>query len=239
MRKTFSAFIVSACLLLPVTLARAQTATDQEERSKSAVELNRESLIQFREWQESQTDTALLQKSLETVREAIQADSTYSAAYAHMSYVLNALGDKPGAIAACKKGIELVEDDKGGDYPWLGNLYSVNGQREKALKTYKESILRDPSNSQFYGDTRYYIEQGDFTPEEIEEVLSLSEKHTGYAPLLKEPPRALERCAAAYKSIRGYRDTTTVEIHTVRQGMDNRATMSVPVRFRAAQPSQG
>jgi peroxiredoxin/outer membrane lipoprotein-sorting protein len=46
-----------------------------------------------------------------------------------------------------------------------------------------------------------------------------------------EPPKALARAAAVYQALQGYRDTTSVEIHTVRPGMDNRMTMPMGVAF--------
>ena len=51
-----------------------------------------------------------------------------------------------------------------------------------------------------------------------------------------ELPEELQRAAAAYQALRGYRDTTIVEIHMVRPGMDNR--MTIPVWFAFERPNR-
>lgn len=57
------------------------------------------------------------------------------------------------------------------------------------------------------------------------------ETHADFSVTPIKLPKVLKRCAAVYKSLRGYRDTTTVEIHMVRLGMDNRMTMPVFFAF--------
>ena len=51
-----------------------------------------------------------------------------------------------------------------------------------------------------------------------------------------ELPEELQRAAAAYQTLRGYRDTTIVEIHMVQSGSDNRIT--TPVLFAFERPNR-
>ncbi|MFC1614115.1 tetratricopeptide repeat protein [Gemmatimonadota bacterium] len=135
----------------------------------------------YRKWEELKNTTApaLLGASLDLYRAALIIDSTNYSVHHWISYPLSASGDREGAIAACEKYIESIGDSPNLACAWLGRLYYEDGQKEKALETFKKQILYNTANEMFYKDTMYYLELGGFTPEEIEEVLSLSELHKG------------------------------------------------------------
>ena len=120
----------------------------------------------------------LLRVSLSFYRAALMADSTNYEVHHLISYILSSSGDRKGAIAVCEKFLELIGDTPNVALAWLGSLYCQDGQKEKALEAFKKQLLLDPTNEEFYVDTKLYIGNC-FTPEEIEEVLSLSEVHKG------------------------------------------------------------
>ena len=216
---SFSFITITACLMIWATQSRAQSAADQGQRRELSEKLRQESVNIFQKWQRTwdASDTVSLNKALGLARQSIKADTSYYAAYRHIAYVLNAMDKRKEAIAAAEKALELdgsIQD------AWLGELYYKDGQREKALETFKNRILLDPSSYAFYSDVRDYLGRCDFSPEEIKGVLSL------YDPTRIEKPEVLERSAALYQSLHGYRDTTTAELHIVRPGMDNRMTFS-------------
>lgn len=125
------------------------------------------------------TATPLLRASLSLYHAALIVDSTNYSVYHWISYPLDDSGDRKGAIEACEKYIRSVGESANVAYAWLGRLYYEDGQREKAMQTFKKQIMMNPGNEVFYRDTRYYLELSDFTPKQIEEVLALSEVHKG------------------------------------------------------------
>jgi peroxiredoxin/tetratricopeptide (TPR) repeat protein len=222
--------LISACLMVFVTQSLAQTDSTKPGACRILSDsLAAESAKIYQKWSRTRdtSDTVSLNRALNLARQSIQADSTYSAAYWHISYVLNAMSKRQEAISAAEKGMEL---DGKLTTAWLGRLYFLDGQREKALETFKKRILVNPASYEFYVDVRDYLGQCDFSPEEIKGVLSL------YDPTKIEKPEVLERSAALYQSLHGYRDTTTVEMRIIRPGMDNRIT--VPSLFAFQRPNR-
>ena len=221
--------LISACLVMSATPSPAQTATGQDDNREQSEKLRREGREIFGKWQQTR-DSTYLHEAIECYRKAVQADTLYYLAYEYLSYPLSDIGDREAAIAACEKSADLLGENKSGVLAWLGYLYFHDGQREKALEAFKKQILLDPFDGALYGDTKIYLERGDFTTEEMEAVLSL------YGPLRIEKPEVLERSVARYKSLKGYRDTTVVQMRMVRPGMENQ--FDVPFLFAYQRPNR-
>jgi len=152
----WTVMLTIALLLQPVTYAQKETSFSPEERRRESEMLRQEGRKFYSSW-EMTRDSAYLHKAIESYRKAIQTDSTYYRPYESLSYPLNLIGDRKGAIAACEKSEELLGDNKSTVLAWLGALYYREGQREKALDAFKRQILLDPHSSIFYEDTKYYL----------------------------------------------------------------------------------
>ncbi|MCB0701059.1 MAG: hypothetical protein KDC11_14500, partial [Chitinophagaceae bacterium] len=94
-----------------------------------------------------------IDKAIEQLKKAEHYDSTsYIYAY-EIAYAYYLKKDFPKAINAIERSARFT-DGKDDLYQLMGNLYDISGDSAKALKTYREGLMKFPNSG------RLYLEQG-------------------------------------------------------------------------------